>query len=87
MGDNELRYVLPVASALRSEGISVEVYPDPSKLKKQFDYAQRKSIPFLSINGGNEVEAGIIQLKNLDTGEQKSFSKTDIAGMKEFMNI
>ena len=87
MGAEELRYVLPVAAALRSEGVSVEVYPEPSKLKKQFDYAEKKSIPFLSINGGNEVEAGVIQLKNLTTGEQKSFAKTDIAGMKVFMNI
>ena len=87
MGVEELRYVLPVAAALRSEGVSVEVYPEPSKLKKQFDYAEKKSIPFLSINGGNEVEAGVIQLKNLTTGEQKSFAKTDIAGMKVFMNI
>ena len=87
MGADELRYVLPVAAALRSEGVSVEVYPEPSKLKKQFDYAGKKSIPFLSINGGNEVEAGAIQLKNLTTGEQKSFAKADIYGMMEFMNI
>lgn len=56
-------------------------------MKKQFDYAGKKSIPFLSINGGNEVEAGTIQLKNLTTGEQKSFAKADISGMMEFMNI
>ena len=87
MGSDELRYILPVAAALRSEGVSVEVYPEPSKLKKQFDYAERRSIPFLSINGGNEIEAGTIQLKNLATGDQKTFSKADIPGMKEFMNI
>lgn len=87
MGSDELRYILLVAAALRSEGVSVEVYPEPSKLKKQFDYAERRSIPFLSINGGNEIEAGTIQLKNLATGDQKTFSKADIPGMKEFMNI
>ena len=85
MGSDELRYILPVAAALRSESVSVEVYPEPSKLKKQFDYAERRSIPFLSINGGNEI--GTIQLKNLATGDQKTFSKADIPGMKEFMNI
>lgn len=87
MGADELRYVLPVAAALRSEGVSVEVYPEPSKLKKQFDYAQKKSIPFLSINGGDESEAGIIQIKSLATGEQRQFAKSDIAGMKEFLDI
>lgn len=85
MGQSELLYVLPAARALREKGISVEIYPDASKLKKQFDYADRKSIPFLSINGGNEMEAGVIQLKNLSSGEQKTFSKDDIDGMAAFI--
>ena len=86
MGEAELLYVLPVARTLREKGISVEIYPDASKLKKQFDYADRKSIPFLSINGGNEMEAGIIQLKNLSTGEQKSFAKGSFDEMAAFID-
>lgn len=86
MGADDLRYVLPVASALRSEGISVEVYPEPSKLKKQFDYAAKKSIPFISINGGDEAASGTVQMKNLASGEQKPFSKDDIEGMKAFLS-
>ena len=86
MGSDELLYVLPVAAALRKEGVSVEIYPESSKLKKQFDYADRKSIPFLSINGGNELEAGVIQIKNLSSGEQKSFDKGDIAGIIDFIS-
>ncbi len=85
MGADDLRYVLPVASALRSEGISVEVYPEPSKLKKQFDYAAKKSIPFISINGGDEAASGTVQMKNLASGEQKPFPKDDIEGMKAFL--
>lgn len=85
MGAEELKYVLPVASALRDAGVAVEIYPDAAKLKKQFDYADHKGIPFLSINGGNEVEAGVIQIKNLSSGEQKSFSISDIQSMLEFL--
>lgn len=85
MGAEELKYVLPVASALRDAGVAVEIYPDAAKLKKQFDYADHKGIPFLSINGGNEVEAGVIQIKNLSSGEQKSFSINDIQSMLEFL--
>jgi histidyl-tRNA synthetase len=86
MGSSELLYVLPVARALRERGVSVEVYPDAAKLKKQFDYADRKSIPFLSINGESEMKAGTIQLKNLATGEQKAFLKDDIDGILDFLN-
>ena len=85
MGSNELLYVLPVARALREAGVSVEVYPDSTKLKKQFDYADRKSIPFLSINGESEMAAGTVQLKNLATGEQKAFSKDDTAAILAFL--
>ena len=86
MGSAELLYVLPVAHALRECGVAVEVYPDSAKLKKQFDYADRKAIPFLSINGESEVQAGTIQLKNLTTGEQKAFSKDDIDDILSFLN-
>ena len=85
MGAEELKYILPVASALRSEGVAVEIYPDQTKLKKQFEYADRKFIPFLSINGGSEVEAGTVNIKNLSSGEQKSFPKDDVKGMREFL--
>ena len=82
----ETAYVLPVAAALRAAGVSVEVYPEASKLKKQFDYADRKGIPFLSICGETEAAEGLIQIKNLATGEQKSFSKDDLAGILAFLS-
>ena len=86
MGSDEVAYLLPVINALRSAGIPTELYPDASKLKKQFDYADRKAIPFLSITGGDEMAAGTIQIKNLSSGEQQSFGKDDINGMVSFIS-
>ena len=85
MGREESLYVLGVMKALREAGVSVELYPDAVKLKKQFDYADRKSIPCLSINGADEMASSRIQLKNLASGEQRSFDGTDIAGMLAFL--
>jgi len=85
MGADELRYVLPVAKALREAGVAVEVYPEAVKLKKQFDYAQKKAIPFISINGSNEIEAGTVNVKNLQSGDQQAFDSTDIAGILGFI--
>ena len=85
MGADEVRYLLPVASSLRSAGVSVEIYPDSTKLKKQFDYAERKAIPFLSITGADEAAAGTVQIKNLSSGEQKSFAKDDLKGIIAFI--
>lgn len=85
MGAEECEYVLPVSIALRGKGISTELYPDVCKLKKQFDYADRKGIPFLSICGEEEKENGTVQIKNLLTGEQQSFKKEDLDSMTEFL--
>ena len=85
MGADELRYVLPVAKALRAAGIAVEVYPEATKLKKQFDYAERKGIPFISINGSNEMEAGQVNIKNLISGEQKAFPADDLRSIQQFL--
>ena len=85
MGQEELRYVLPLAKALREAGVAVEVYPEAAKLKKQFDYAQKKAIPFISINGSTEIEGGTVNVKNLETGEQKAFELSDISGILGFI--
>jgi len=87
MGPDELRYVLPIARMLREKGVAVEVYPDATKLKKQFDYAARKEIPFISINGSNEIEAGTVNLKNLETGEQQAFQATEMDSILEFLSF
>ena len=84
MDSEALAYIIPVVKSLREAGVSCEIYPDKSKLKKQFDYADKKGIPFVSINGGDEAASGNVNLKNLSSGEQKTFAKDDVEGMKAF---
>ena len=79
MGEKEIAYTLPIAAGLRARGISCEVYPDATKLKKQFEYADRKGIPYLAIVGDREVAEGTVTLKNLSTGEQQSVAKDALA--------
>ena len=85
LGADDVRYVLGIASALRGRGISVEVYPDAAKLKKQFDYASRKAIPFISITGESERSSGRVNLKNLATGVQQDFACDDLDAMVSFL--
>ena len=85
MGTEELKYLIPVVKSLREEGVACEIYPEQTKLKKQFDYADKKSIPFLSIVGGDEAAEGLINVKNLHSGEQKSFAKDDLNGILDFL--
>lgn len=64
-------YGLRVLTALRNAGIASEIYPDLTKIKKQLDYANKKQIPFALLIGPEEMNSGLISIKNLDTGEQE----------------
>ncbi len=70
--DATLGYAFNCATQLRREGLAVEVYPEPGKLKKQFEYAAKRNIPFVAIAGEAEMEAGTLSIKNQTTGEQVS---------------
>ena len=70
-GDAELTYALGWAKELRARNIAVEVYPEPTKMKKQMAYADAKQIPYVAIVGGDEMMANTVMLKNMLTGEQK----------------
>ena len=69
-GAAEMAYCLPVLARLRVAGVSAEIYPDSSKMKKQMAYANAKEVPFVAIVGENEMTEGKVMLKNMATGEQ-----------------
>lgn len=73
-GQEELTYALSWAKALREQKIAVEVYPEPTKMKKQMGYADTKQIPFVAIVGGDEMAQNKVMLKNMLSGEQKLVS-------------
>ncbi|MAZ95994.1 MAG: histidine--tRNA ligase [Flavobacteriales bacterium] len=69
-GKKESRTAFDWIQKLVAQGIRAELYPDPVKMKKQFDFANKKQIPFIALVGENEIGAAKIPVKNLDTGEQ-----------------
>ena len=77
-GAEELTYALKWAKELRARNIAVEVYPEPTKMKKQMGYADDKKIPFVAIVGGNEMETHTVMLKNMTTGEQKQVTLDEL---------
>ena len=77
-GEEELRYALKWAKALREKGITVEVYPEPTKMKKQMGYADAKQIPFVAIVGGDEMAQNKVMLKNMASGEQKQVTLEEL---------
>ena len=77
-GDAELRYALTWAKELRARNIAVEVYPEPTKMKKQMGYADDKKIPYVAIVGSNEMDTNTVMLKNMTTGEQQQVTLEEL---------
>ncbi len=73
-GPEELKYCLRCAQMLRSAEIPTLIYPDAAKMKKQMDYANRKSIPFVAFVGDTELKEGTVTLKNMQDGTQETLS-------------
>ena len=71
-GENEQRYCMTLAKRLRKAGINTEVYPDlTKKITKQFEYANKKQVPYVIVIGDEEIRNGLLTVKNMETGTQE----------------
>jgi histidyl-tRNA synthetase len=77
-GESEALYAMKAINELRQTGIKVELYPDNTKLAKQFQYADKRNIPFAVMAGDQEMNSNTYTLKNLQTGEQKALSLEEL---------
>jgi histidyl-tRNA synthetase len=68
---------LGLARELRAVGLRVEVYPETDKLGKQFKYASSRGIRFVTVLGADERAAGVVTVKNLETGTQESLGRAE----------
>ena len=72
------QYALPILHQLRVNGIASELYPSSAKLKKQMGYADDKQIPFVILIGSDEMQNGVLTLKNMQSGDQQKLALDSI---------
>ncbi|WEK19154.1 MAG: histidine--tRNA ligase [Candidatus Pedobacter colombiensis] len=68
------RYALPILQRLRMENIAAELYPASAKLKKQMSYADDKHIPCVVLIGSDEMQTGLLTLKDMHSGQQQKLT-------------
>ncbi|HAT70964.1 histidine--tRNA ligase [Croceibacter atlanticus] len=73
-GETEALYAMQAIKKLRANGVSAELYPDKKKMGKQFDYANKRNIPFVVVAGETEIANDLLALKSMKTGEQEDVS-------------
>lgn len=69
---------IQIATDLRKKGISTEVYLNDKKLKAKMKYADKLEIPYVIVVGEDEINSGIVKIKNMKTGEEKETSIQNI---------
>jgi histidyl-tRNA synthetase len=77
-GDEEAAYCMNLLKQVRDAGINAELYPDTSKTRKQMKYANDKGIAYVAMVGSNEMESGVISLKEMATGEQEQVTPEEL---------
>lgn len=77
-GEKETAYCMPIVAEARANGIRTELFPDSAKMKKQMSYANANSIPFVALAGDDEISNGVVTLKNMQTGEQKKVTPSEL---------
>lgn len=78
-GNDEAAFCLPLVKQLRNEGVSCELYPKSAKMNKQMKYANNRGVKFVAMVGQNEIESGLLRIKNMDSGEQVDIAPEAIA--------
>ena len=81
LGEQERMAAMRIMRTLRDSGVATEIYPEPAKMKKQMEYANRRSIPYVVIIGSNELQNGQATVKNMRTGEQNAVAFDAIRDM------
>ena len=78
-GTAEAAASLLMIKEMRALGIACELYPDAAKMKKQMAYANATEVPFVAMVGADEMERGVLSLKNMATGEQVTLTPAEAA--------
>ena len=68
-----------ISNQLRKNQIASEVYPDIAKIKKSFEFADKKGIPFVGVIGEQEIKDQTVSLKDMKNGEQRVLSISELS--------
>jgi len=77
---NSMKEYIKLQTTLRDAGISTEIYPGESKLKKQMEYANKIKAPAAILYGEDEIKLEKPTLRDLSSGKEKSIT------IKELVN-
>ncbi|MBR0312015.1 MAG: histidine--tRNA ligase [Oscillospiraceae bacterium] len=76
----DLSAAVELGTMLRNRGLRTQLYTEEKKFKQKMNYADKLGVPFVLFLGEDEVNVGVVTLKNMKSGEQEKLSPADAAG-------
>ena len=67
-------FAISAATALRADGVRTQLYGEKKKFKAKMSYADKLKVPFVVLVGEDEINEGVLSVKNMQTGEQVKLS-------------
>lgn len=72
--EDQYEMCVAVATKLREKGIKVQINIEDKKVKNKFKYADKLKVKKVIVIGEEEVQTGLLTLKNMETGEQEKLT-------------
>ena len=72
-------FAISAATALRAGGVRTQLYGEKKKFKAKMSYADKLKVPFVVLVGEDEINEGVLSVKNMQTGEQVKLSPASAA--------
>ena len=76
---DDMGAAIKTATALRESGIRTQLYSEQKKFKHKIGYADKLGIPFVIFLGEDEINAGVVAVKDMESGEQVKISLDEAA--------
>jgi histidyl-tRNA synthetase len=80
----DLSPAVAFATSCREGGVRAQLYTEPKKFKAKMNYADKLGVPFVAFLGEDEVQNGVVSLKDMTSGEQEKVALSEAtAWLKE----
>ncbi len=76
--ETSVKKSMEICSLLRKNDIKTEIYYEITKMKKQFNYADKKKIPYVVILGPEEMTTQKISIKDMSKGSQEQINQDEL---------
>ena len=75
----DMSFAVSAATVLRGGGVRTQFYGEKKKFKAKMNYADKLGVPYIALVGEDEVNEGVLSVKNMTTGEQQTLDINQVA--------